>query len=140
MKKQTEIENKIMDLYKKVSELREQKARFETEEIVSSFEEGKYYRLSYNCESYYFKYTKENLRVQDMEGTVGYDGKNKIIIQHGLKFFATRACYYAGIFHTVYISISDFEVMNIREITEEEYKEECNQVIKYLEQEKSEIE
>ena len=133
----SEIDKQMNKLQKELNDLREQKAKLQTEEIVKSFEEGKYYRLDDRCycESYYFQYNTSNFQVQDMTGTVGYDGENKIAIHHGLKVFATRASYAAGMFHTAYISLSEFGRMELKEISKESFERECNEIAEYVKRE-----
>ena len=103
----SEVDKQMDKLQKELKCLREQKAKFETEEALKSFEDGEYYRLDDRggCLSYYFKYSKSNFHVQDMTGTVGYTGENDVIISHGLKVFATRAQYQAGFFHSLYLHL-----------------------------------
>ena len=131
------VEEELEKTYKKLESLREQKAKLETETSLKDFEEGEYYRLDDRdgCLSYYFKYSKSNLYVQDMTGTVGYTGENDVIISHGLKVFATRTQYQAGFFHSLYLPLSCFLNLSVSKIDAEEYKECCEQIIKYVEQE-----
>ena len=69
------VEEELEKTYEKLESLKEQKAKLETEKLLNEglFEEGEYYRLEDRggCLSYYFKYSKSNLHVQDMTGTVG---------------------------------------------------------------------
>ena len=131
------VEEELEKTYKKLESLREQKAKLETETSLKDFEEGEYYRLDDRdgCLSYYFKYSKSNLYVQDMTGTVGYTGENDVIISHGLKVFATRTQYQAGFFHSLYLPLSCFHSLSVSKIDAEEYKECCEQIIKYVNQE-----
>lgn len=130
------VEEELEKTYKKLESLREQKAKLETEKL-KDFEEGEYYRLDDRdgCLSYYFKYSKSNLYVQDMTGTVGYTGENDVVISHGLKVFATRTQYQAGFFHTLYLPLSCFRSLSVSKIDAEECKECCEQIIKYVNQE-----
>ena len=131
------VEEEFEKTYEKLESLREQKAKLETEKLLKDFEEGEYYRLDDRdgCLSYYFKYSKSNLHVQDMTGTVGYTGENDVVISHGLKVFATRTQYQAGFFHALYSPISCFRNLSVSKIDAEEYKECCEQIIKYVNQE-----
>lgn len=131
------VEEEIEKTYEKLEALREQKAKLETEELLKDFEEGEYYRLEdrSGCLSYYFKYSKSNLHVQDMTGTVGYTGENDVIISHGLKVFTTRTQYQAGFFHSLYLHLSYFHNLSVSKIDAEEFKEYCEQIIKYVNQE-----
>ena len=131
------VEEELEKTYKKLESLREQKAKLETETSLKDFEEGEYYRLDDHdgCLSYYFKYSKSNLYVQDMTGTVGYTGENDVIISHGLKVFATRTQYQAGFFHSLYLHLSYFRSLSVRKIDAEEFKEYCEQIIEYVNQE-----
>ena len=131
------VEEELEKTYKKLESLREQKAKLETETSLKDFEEGEYYRLDDRdgCLSYYFKYSKSNLYVQDMTGTVGYAGENDVVISHGLKVFATRTQYQAGFFHSLYLPLSCFYNLSVSKIDAEEFKECCEQIIKYVEQE-----
>ena len=131
------VEEEFEKTYEKLESLREQKAKLETEKLLKDFEEGEYYRLDDRdgCLSYYFKYSKSNLHVQDMTGTVGYIGENDVVISHGLKVFATRTQYQAGFFHALYLPISCFRNLSVNKIDAEEYKECCEQIIKYVNQE-----
>ena len=131
------VEEELEKTYEKLESLREQKAKLETEKLLKDFEEGEYYRLDDRdgCLSYYFKYSKSNLHVQDMTGTVGYTGENDVVISHGLKVFATRTQYQAGFFHALYLPISCFRNLSVSKIDAEEYKECCEQIIKYVNQE-----
>lgn len=133
-------EEQIETVYSTLEELREQKAKLETEKLLRDFEDGEYYRLDDRggCLSYYFRYSKGNFHVQDMTGTVGYTGENDVIISHGLKVFATRTQYQAGFFHSLYLHLSYFNNLSIRKIDVEEYKRECEDIIKYVGQEKPE--
>ena len=130
-------EEQIEKAYGELESLREQKAKLETEKLLEDFEEGEYYRLEDRggCLSYYFKYSKSNLYVQDMTGTVGYTRENDVIISHGLKVFATRTQYQAGFFHSLYLPLSCFRNLSVSKIDAEEFKEHCEQVIKYVNQE-----
>lgn len=131
------VEEELEKTYEKLESLREQKAKLETEKLLKDFEEGEYYRLDDRdgCLSYYFKYSKSNLHVQDMTGTVGYTGENDVVISRGLKVFATRTQYQAGFFHVLYLPISCFRNLSVSKIDAEEYKECCEQIIKYVNQE-----
>ena len=131
------VEEELEKTYEKLKSLREQKAKLETEKLLKDFEEGEYYRLDDRdgCLSYYFKYSKSNLHVQDMTGTVGYTGENDVIISHGLKVFTTRTQYQAGFFHALYLPLSCFYNLSVSKIDAEEFKECCEQVIKYVNQE-----
>ena len=131
------VEEELEKTYKKLESLREQKAKLETETSLKDFEEGEYYRLDDRdgCLSYYFKYSKSNLYVQDMTGTVGYTGENDVIISHGLKVFATRTQYQAGFFHSLHLHLSYFRNLSVSKIDAEEYKECCEQIIEYVNQE-----
>lgn len=131
------VEEELEKTYEKLESLREQKAKLETEKLLKDFEEGEYYRLEDRggCLSYYFKYSKSNLYVQDMTGTVGYTGENDVIISHGLKEFATRTQYQAGFFHALYLPLSCFRNLSVSKIDAEEYKECCEQIIEYVNQE-----
>ena len=131
------VEEELEKTYEKLKSLREQKAKLETEKLLKDFEEGEYYRLDDRdgCLSYYFKYSKSNLYVQDMTGTVGYTGENDVVISHGLKVFATRTQYQAGFFHALYLPLSCFHSLSVSKIDAEEFKECCEQIIKYVNQE-----
>lgn len=131
------VEEELEKTYEKLKSLREQKAKLETEKLLKDFEEGEYYRLEDRdgCLSYYFKYSKSNLHVQDMTGTVGYMGENDVIISHGLKVFTTRTQYQAGFFHSLYLPLSCFYNLSVSKIDAEEFKDYCEQIIKYVNQE-----
>lgn len=131
------VEEEIEKTYEKLESLREQKAQLETEELLKDFEEGEYYRLDDRdgCLSYYFKYSERNFHVHDMTGTVGCVGENDVVISHGLKVFGTRTQYQAGFFHALYLPLSCFRNFSVSKIDAEEFKECCEQVIKYVEQE-----
>ena len=131
------VEEELEKTYEKLKSLREQKAKLETEKLLKDFEEGEYYRLDDRdgCLSYYFKYSKSNLYVQDMTGTVGYTGENDVVVSHGLKVFATRTRYQAGFFHALYLPLSCFHSLSVSKIDAEEFKECCEQIIKYVNQE-----
>lgn len=131
------VEEELEKTHEKLEALREQKAKLETEELLKDFEEGEYYRLEDRggCLSYYFKYSKSNLHVQDMTGTVGYTGENDVIISHGLKVFTTRTQYQAGFFHSLYLHLSYFHNLSVSKIDAEEFKDYCEQIIKYVNQE-----
>ena len=133
------VEEELEKTHEKLESLREQKVKLETEKLLRDgvFEEGEYYRLDDRdgCLSYYFKYSKNNLHVQDMTGTVGYTGENDVIISHGLKVFTTRTQYQAGFFHSLYLPLSCFLNLSVSKIDAEEFKECCEQVIKYVNQE-----
>lgn len=133
------VEEELEKTYEKLESLREQKAKLETEKLLKDnvFEEGEYYRLDDRdgCLSYYFKYSERNFRVHDMTKTVGYTGENDVIISHGLKVFTTRTQYQAGFFHSLYLPLSCFLNLSVSKIDAEEYKECCEQVIKYVNQE-----
>lgn len=131
------VEEELEKTYKKLESLREQKAKLETETSLKDFEEGEYYRLDDRdgCLSYYFKYSKSNLYVQDMTGTVGYTGENDVIISHGLKVFATRTQYQAGFFCSLHLHLSYFHNLSVRKIDKEELKDHCEQIIEFVNQE-----
>lgn len=131
------VEEEIEKTYEKLKALREQKAKLETEELLKDFEEGEYYRLNDRdgCLSYYFKYSERNFHVHDMAGTVGYAGENDVVISHGLKVFATRTQYQAGFFHALYLPLSCFRSLSVSKIDAEEFKDYCEQIIKYVNQE-----
>ena len=129
-------EEQIEKVHGELESLREQKAKLETEKLLRDFEEGEYYRLEDRGGlSYYFKYSKSNLHVQDMTGTVGYMGENDVVISHGLKVFATRTQYQAGFFHSLYLPLSCFRNLSVSKIDAEEFKDYCEQIIKYVNQE-----
>lgn len=131
------VEEELEKTYEKLESLREQKAKLETEKLLKDFEEGEYYRLEDRggCLSYYFRYTKGNFEVRDMAGTVGYTGENDVIISHGLKVLATRTQYQAGFFHSLYLHLSYFNNLSVSKIDAEEFKDYCEQIIKYVNQE-----
>lgn len=128
------VEEELEKTHEKLESLKEQKAKLETEKLLKDFEEGEYYRLEDRggCLSYYFKYSKSNLYVQDMTKTVGYMGENDVVISHGLKVFATRTQYQAGFFHALYLPLSCFHSLSVSKIDAEEFKECCEQIIKYV--------
>ena len=130
-------EEQIEKAYGELESLREQKAKLEAEKLLGDFEEGEYYRLDDQggCLSYYFKYSERNFHVHDMTKTVGYTGENDVVISHGLKVFATRAQYQAGFFHSLYLPLSCFHNLSVSKIDAEEFKDYCEQVIKYVNQE-----
>lgn len=133
------VEEELEKTYEKLESLREQKAKLETEKLLNEgiFEEGEYYRLDDRggCLSYCFRYTKGNFEVRDMTGTVGYTGENDVIISHGLKVFATRTQYQAGFFHSLQLHLSYFNNLSVSKIDAEEFKDYCEQIIKYVNQE-----
>ena len=133
------VEEELEKTHEKLESLREQKVKLETEKLLRDgvFEEGEYYRLDDRdgCLSYYFKYSERNFRVHDMTKTVGYTGENDVIISHGLKVFTTRTQYQAGFFHSLYLPLSCFLNLSVSKIDAEEFKECCEQVIKYVNQE-----
>lgn len=131
------VEEELEKTHEKLESLREQKAKLETEKLLKDFEEGEYYRLDDRggCLSYYFKYSKSNLHVQDMTGTVGYTRENDVIISHGLKVFTTRTQYQAGFFHSLYLPLSCFYNLSVSRIDAEEFKDCYEQIIKYVNQE-----
>ena len=128
------VEEELEKTHEKLEALREQKAKLETENLLKDFEEGEYYRLDDRdgCLSYYFKYSERNFHVHDMTKTVGYTGENDVIISHGLKVFATRTQYQAGFFHALYLPLSCFHNLSVSKIDAEEFKDNCEQVIKYV--------
>ena len=131
------VEEELEKTHEKLEALREQKAKLETENLLKDFEEGEYYRLDDRdgCLSYYFKYSERNFHVHDMTKTVGYTGENDVIISHGLKVFATRTQYQAGFFHALYLPLSCFHSLSVSKIDAEEFKDHCEQIIKYVNQE-----
>lgn len=133
------VEEELEKTHEKLESLREQKVKLETEKLLRDgvFEEGEYYRLDDRdgCLSYYFKYSERNFRVHDMAKTVGYTGENDVIISHGLKEFTTRTQYQVGFFHSLYLPLSCFLNLSVSKIDAEEFKECCEQVIKYVNQE-----
>ena len=131
------VEKKKKKTYEKLESLREQKVKLETENLLKDFEEGEYYRLDDRdgCLSYYFKYSERNFHVHDMTKTVGYTGENDVVISHGLKVFATRTQYQAGFFHALYLPLSCFHSLSVSKIDAEEFKDYCEQVVKYVNQE-----
>lgn len=130
-------EEQIKKVYETLEELREQKAKLETEKLLKEFEDGEYYRLDDRggCLSYYFRYTKGNFEVRDMTGTVGHTGENDVIISHGFKVFGTRTQYQAGFFHSLYLPLSCFYNLSVSKIDAEEFKDCYEQIIKYANQE-----
>lgn len=133
-----EVDKRINEVQEELRALREQKAKLETEKMLKDFEDGEYYRLDDRggCLSYYFRYSKSNFHVHDMTGTVGYTGENDVIISHGLKVLATRAQHQAGFFHSLYLHLSDFHNFSVRKIDAKEFNQQCEQIVKYVEQEK----
>ena len=135
------VEEELEKTHEKLESLREQKVKLETEKLLRDgvFEEGEYYRLDDRdgCLSYYFKYSERNFRVHDMAKTVGYTGENDVIISHGLKEFTTRTQYQVGFFHSLYLPLSCFLNLSVSKIGAEEFKECCEQIIKYVNQEVS---
>lgn len=133
------VEEELEKTHEKLESLREQKVKLETEKLLRDgvFEEGEYYRLDDRdgCLSYYFKYSERSFRVHDMAKTVGYTGENDVIISHGLKVFTTRTQYQVGFFHSLYLPLSCFLNLSVSKIDAEEFKECCEQVIKYVNQE-----
>ena len=131
------VEEELEKTHEKLEALREQKVKLETEELLKDFEEGEYYRLDDRdgCLSYYFRYSERNFHVHDMTKTVGYTRENDVVISHGLKVFTTRTQYQAGFFHALYLPLSCFHGLSVSKIDAEEFKECCEQVIKYVEQE-----
>lgn len=131
------VEEELEKTQEKLDTLREQKAKLETENLLKDFEEGEYYRLDDRdgCLSYYFKYSERNFHVHDMTKTVGYIGENDVIISHGLKVFTTRTQYQAGFFHALYLPLSCFHRLSVSKIDAEEFKDYCEQVVKYVNQE-----
>lgn len=131
------VEEELEKTQEKLEALREQKAKLEAEKLLGDFEEGEYYRLDDRdgCLSYYFKYSERNFHVHDMTKTVGYMGENDVVISHGLKEFATRTQYQAGFFHSLYLPLSCFRNLSVSKIDAEEFKDHCEQVIKYVNQE-----
>lgn len=123
-----EVNNKISALEAEISELKETKRSLEEEKALGSFEENKFYRLHYSCESIYFKYTKDNLYVLDMEGTVGYTGNNCVFIKEGIKTFITRATYETGIFSSLYIPLPKFGQYAIEEIDKDDFVTEYENI------------
>lgn len=130
-------EEQIEKAHGELESLREQKAKLEAEKLLGDFEEGEYYRLDDRdgCLSYYFKYSERNFHVHDMTKTVGYTGENDVVISHGLKVFATRTQYQAGFFHSLYLPLSCFRNLSVSKIDAEEFKDYCEQIIKYVNQE-----
>ena len=133
------VEDELEKTYEKLESLREQKVKLENEKLLKDnvFEEGEYYRLDDRdgCLSYYFKYSERNFRVHDMTKTVGYTGENDVVISHGLKVFTTRTQYQAGFFHSLYLPLSCFLNLSVSRIDAEEFKDCCEQIIKYANQE-----
>lgn len=131
-------DEQIDKAYRELEILRDRKAQLETDKLLKDFEDGEYYRLDDRggCLSYYFRYSKSNFHVHDMTGTVGYTGENDVIISHGLKVFATRSQYQAGFFHSLYLHLSYFHNLSVRKVDAEEFNRQCEQIIKYAEQEK----
>ena len=131
------VEEELEKTQEKLEALREQKAKLEAEKLLGDFEEGGYYELDDRdgCLSYYFKYSERNFHVHDMTKTVGYMGENDVVISHGLKVFATRTQYQAGFFHSLYLPLSCFRNLSVSKIDAEEFKDHCEQVIKYVNQE-----
>ena len=128
------VEDELEKTHEKLKSLREQKAKLETEKLLKDFEEGEYYRLEDQggCLSYYFKYSERNFHVHDMTGTIGYSGENDVVISYGLKVFATRTQYQAGFFHSLYLPLSCFYNLSVSKIDAEEFKDYCEQIIKYV--------
>lgn len=133
------VEEELEKTHEKLESLREQKVKLETEKLLRDgvFEEGEYYRLDDRdgCLSYYFKYSERNFRVHDMAKTVGHTGENDVIISHGLKVFTTRTQYQVGFFHSLYLPLSCFLNLSVSKIDAEEFKDYCEQIIKYVNQE-----
>lgn len=117
------INANISQLQKDIEELRKQKIRLLSEKIFKSLEEGKYYRVGSNsCKYYLFKYTKDNVSLVDMTGTVGHsDGDIVINIRQGISCYLTRTQYHVTFFNGDNFMLSDFSKYSIEETDKEQY-------------------
>ena len=133
-----QIREQIEEKKKDLEVLRQMQIETESKYLLTQFQEGHYYELyTGECTKVYFKYTKENVWVQDMEGTVGYTGQNAVVLDHCIEYIITRTSTTKGVVTHKLISLDCFVSSwlssgPIREITKEEFEETVKDVIKSL--------
>ena len=130
-----QIKDQIIEKKKDLEVLRQMQVEAESKYLLTQLQEGHYYELyTGECTKVYFKYTKENVWVQDMEGTVGYTGQDAIAIHHCIEHVNTRTSMTNSVITHKLLSLDCFvgSWMNsnpIREITKEEFEETVEDVI-----------
>lgn len=129
------IDAQIEKAYKTVRELENKKAKYQRGVVFKNFKKNCYYCASYNCESIYFIYNEDNVKVQEMSGTVGYTGENDVLIKSGFWERLTRVHYDAGVFHNKYLHLSEFSKYQVQEIDLNEFNEQGNNIIKSVQKE-----
>lgn len=123
------IDSEIENLEAQIENLRKKKLEHQINDIFAGMEEGKYYYTEIHSSYYYFKYTKDNVFLQDGEGTVGYDGDNWLIIEDAIYSFTTRTSRVIGFQNHVVLHASAFNPNSICpskffEVSEEEFFDE----------------
>ena len=132
-----QIKEQIIEKKKDLEVLRQMQVEAETKDVLGQFQEGHYYELhTGECTKVYFKFTKENVWIQDMTGTVGYTGQNAVVLDHCIEYIITRTSVTKGIVTHKLLSLDCFvgDRMNpnsVREITKEEIEEIVKDIIKY---------
>ena len=130
-----QIREQIIEKKKDLEVLRQMQVEAESKDVLSQFQEGHYYELyTGECTKVYFKYTKENVLVQDMEGTVRYTGQDAIVIHHCIEHIITRTSMTKGIVIHKLLPLNCFVSSwlgsdPIQEITKEEFEETVKDVI-----------
>lgn len=123
------IDTEIENLNAQIENLRRKKIEYQINDIFAGMEEGKYYYTEIHSSYYYFKYTKDNVFLQDGEGTVGYDGDNWLIIEDAVHTLTTRTSRVIGFQNHVVLHASAFNPNGICpskffEMSEEEFFDE----------------
>ena len=133
-----QIKEQIEEKKKDLEALRQMQVEAESKDVLGQFQEGHYYELYIGeCTKVYFKFTKKNIWVQDMEGTVGYTGQNAVVLDYCIEYIITRTSVTKGIVTHKLLSLDCFVSSwlssdPIREITKEEFEEIVKDVIKSL--------
>ena len=107
------IDLEIKNLEAQIENLKKKKIEYQISDIFAGMEEGKYYYTQCSSSYYYFKYTKDNVFLQDGEGTVGYDGDNWLIIENAIYFHSTRTSYSVGLQRHLVLHASAFNPNSI---------------------------
>lgn len=125
-----EIEKDYGETLDKLTSLAEQKVKLQSELVLGSLEEGKYYFADIGmCTNLYFKYTKDTVHIQDMKGTVGYNGWNSILFSRCFEVTLTRTSSKHCVCFNKYISLQTR--IKFEEITEELFNEVRQRIIEY---------
>lgn len=133
-----ELETKIRETQELLEQLRSERTRIDSEEIMKGLEEGKYYRIDIEQDTFlFFKNSNGNLSVNDGTGTIGYDGMSYVSINKGIfcklhKFSSECGFFYRKTFPTS--RLCGMTSSKIQEIPESRFLEEVESIKKQVSQ------